>query len=126
MEGVWLWRISGGSHSRWWGWLWRNLHVEYKNYLETKIILPLSFSFFRHSLVMHTKRTNKIKVDWENLFFGKFIIFFYTTNCFNIIFHLICSEFLISMVKYIVELRDIVWRNKAINQYWFNCTCFSD
>ena len=34
-----------------------------KNYSETKIILPLSFSFFRHPLVMHTKRTNKNEVD---------------------------------------------------------------
>jgi len=40
--------------------------------------------------------------------FGKFIIFFYTTNCFDIIFHSICSEFLKKMVKYIVQLRDIV------------------
>ena len=51
------------TYRRPWDWLWMNLHVEYKYYSETKIILPLSFSFFRHPLVMHTKRTNKNEVD---------------------------------------------------------------
>ena len=78
LEGVWLWRISGVTLRRWWGWLWRSLHVEYKITRKTKIILPLSFSFFRYPLVMHSKRTNKNEVYWGNLFFWKvYHIFLY-------------------------------------------------